>query len=175
MCFIILDQGKQHVATIVRVPSSEFPNSIEKTVMRLHVGHCRTKYAGMFFFYVVVADVKDLWWTETWIFPYDDSLIVPSIEDPLSKDARKRLSLLLNQEFSYALIIDENNKLRCVRKISFTESQRKLLPKLIGVLEEYAGKRLTLLQAKNAMDDYLANIDRVFLQQQFECLLREKG
>ena len=174
MCFIVIDQGKQHAATIVRIPSSEFPNTIEKNQMRLHIGLCRTKYADVFFFYPVVADSKRLWWTETWIYPYDDELIGPSPVDPLAKDARKRLNLLLNQEYSYTLIVDENNNLRCARKIFFTKSQREGFPKLTDLLIEYEGKVISLIQAKNAMDDYLVKISKSQLQQQFELLLREE-
>lgn len=173
MCFIVLDEGKQHAATIVRVPLSEFPNTIKTTPMRLYVGLCRNEYADMFFFYPVIADAKDMWWTETWIFPYDDEMIGPAPHDPLSKEARKRLSLLLNQEYSYALIVDENNKLRCTRKISFTKLQRERFPKLTEALKEYEGKRISLDQTKNAMDDYLTKIGKSQLQQQFELLLRE--
>jgi len=174
MCFIVLDKGKQHVATIVRVPSSEFPNTIKTTQMRLYIGLCRTKHADMFFFYPVIADIKNLWWTETWIFPYDDEMIDPGPYNPLSKEARKRLSLLLNQEFSYALIVDENNKLRCDRKITFTKSQKEGFPLLNKVIRQYKGNRISLAQAKNAIDDYLTKIDELQLQQQFELLLREE-
>jgi tetratricopeptide (TPR) repeat protein len=174
MCFIVLDQGTQHAATIVRVPASEFPNTIETTPMRLHIGLCRTKYADLFFFYPIVADSKDLWWTETWIYPYDDELIDSFPNDPIAKDARKKLSLLLNQEYSYALIVDENNKLRCTRKVSFTKSQREGFSKLTEVLKEYEGNKISIVQAKNAIDDYLAKISKSQLQQQFELLLREE-
>ena len=60
MCFIVLDEGKPCAATIVRIPSSDFPNIIATTPMRLHIGLCRTKCADLFFFYPIVADEKNL-------------------------------------------------------------------------------------------------------------------
>jgi len=174
MCFVVRDEGKPHAATIVRVPSSEFADTIATTPMRLYVGLCRTKQADLFFFYPVVADAKDLWWAETWIFPYDDELIGPAPDDPLAKEARKKLNLLLNQAYSHALIIDENSKLRCARTIPFTKTQRNEFPKLAGLLKFYKGKRISLAQAKSAMEDYLATIGKLQLQQQFELLLREE-
>jgi hypothetical protein len=174
MCFIVLDEGKPHAATIVRIPSSEFPNTIATTPMRLYIGLCRTKHADMFFFYPVVADARDLWWTETWIFPYDDEPIGPAPDDPLAKEERKKLNLLLNQTYSRALIVDENNKLRCARKIPFTKTRRNELSKMAELLKGYEGKRISLVQAKRAIDDYLATISKLQLQQQFELLLREE-
>lgn len=174
MCFIVLNEGKPCAATIVRIPSSEFPNTIATTPMRLHIGLCRTKYVDLFFFYPVVADEKDLWWTEGLIYPYDDEVIHPTPDDPLSKESRKKLNLLLNQKFSYVLIVDENNKLRCARKIPFTKTQRNEFPKLAELLKGYEGKRISLVEAKSAMDDYTATISRSQIQQQCELLLREE-
>jgi hypothetical protein len=128
----------------------------------------------MFFFYPVVADARDLWWTETWIFPYDDEPIGPAPDDPLAKEERKKLNLLLNQTYSRALIVDENNKLRCARKIPFTKTRRNELSKMAELLKGYEGKRISLVQAKRAIDDYLATISKLQLQQQFELLLREE-
>jgi DNA-directed RNA polymerase subunit RPC12/RpoP len=174
MCFIVLDDGKPHAATILRLPSSEFPNTIQTTPMRLYVGLCRATSADLFFFYPVAADEKNLWWTETWIYPYDDEPIGPAPDDPLAKEARKRLTLLLNQEFSYVLIVDEYDRLRCARRIPFTKSQRQGFPALAGALKEYEGKRISLAQAKDSMDEYLAEISKPQLLQQFELLLKEE-
>jgi len=174
MCFIVLDERRSCAATIVRIPSSEFPNTIATTPMRLHIGLGRTQYADLFFFYTVVADEKDLWWAETWIYPYDDEAIGPAADDPLSKESRKKLNLLLNQRYSYVLIIDENNRLRCARKIPFTKTQRNEFPKLAELLKGYEGKRISLVQAKSALEAYLATISKPQLQQQFELLLREE-
>jgi hypothetical protein len=175
MCFIVLDEGKLHAATIIRLASSEFPNTIETTPMRLYVGLCRCRATGvdLFFFYPIVADEKALWFAETWIYPYDDEVIGPGPDDPLAKEARKRLTLLLNQEFSYAIIVDEFDRLRCARRIPFTKSQREGFPALAKTLKDYEGKRISLVQAKKAMDEYLAEISKLKLLQQFELLLRE--
>ena len=108
------------------------------------------------------------------IYPYDDEVIGPAPDDPLAKESRKKLNLLLNQTFSHVLIVDENNKLRCARKIPFTKTQRNGFPKLAELLKGYEGKRISLVQAKSAMDDYLATISKPQLQQQFELLLREE-
>jgi len=174
MCFIVHDEGSPHAATVVRVPSSEFPNIIATTLMRLHVGLCRTKHADLFFFYPVIAEAKHLWWAETWIFPYDDEVIGPSVDDPLAREARKRLNLLLNQTYSHTLIVDENNKLRGAREIPFTKTQRNEFPKLAELLKGYEGKRISLVQAKSAVEDYLATISRPQLCRQFESLIREE-
>jgi hypothetical protein len=174
MCFIVLDEGQPHAATIVRVPSREFPHTIATTPMRLYVGLCRTQHADLFFFYPVVADARELWWAETWILPYDDELIGPAPDDPLAREARRRLELLLNQEYSLALIVDENNRLRCARRIPFTRTQRNQFPKLARLLKGYAGKRISLAQVGGAISEYLAAISKQQLQQQFELLLREE-
>jgi hypothetical protein len=176
MCFIVLNKGKPHAATIVRLASSEFPNTIETTLMRLYVGLCRCRATNvdLFFFYPIIADEKSLWFAETWIYPYDDEVIGPAPDDPLAKEARKKLALLLNQEFSYVIIVDEHDRLRCARRISFTKSQRQGFPALAKILKEYEGKRISLVQAKNAMDEYLAEIDKPRLLAQFELLLREE-
>jgi hypothetical protein len=174
MCFLVRDQGTLHAATIVRVPSAEFTNTIETTPMRLHVGLWLGVPVDMFFFYVIVADEKDLWWTETWIFPYDDERIGPAPNDPLAKDGRKRLSQLFKQEFSYCLIVDENNNLRCARKIFLTASQKKAFPILAKTLKDYEGKRISLVQVQDAIDRYTDTISKPKLERQFEGLLSEK-
>jgi hypothetical protein len=175
MCFIVLDKGKPLAATIVRLPSSEFPDTIETSLMRLYVGlcRCRATKVDLFFFYPVIADEKSLWFAETWIYPYDDEVVGPAPDDSLAKEARKRLALLFNQEFSYVIIVDEYNKLRCARRIPFTKSQREGFPTLARMLKEYEGKRISLIQAKNAMNEYLTEIDKTRLLAQFELLLRE--
>ena len=143
--------------------------------MRLYVGRGHTKHADLFFFYPIVADSRRLWWAETWIFPYDDERIGPAPDEPLAKEERRKLSLLLSQTYTHALIVDENSRLRCARKIPFTKSQREEFSKLSELLTEYEGKGISLVQAKSALDTYLGWVKKPFLEQQFELLLREEG
>lgn len=160
MCFIAILDGKEHAATIVRLPSSEFRDNLESTLVRLYIDLYRSKDADVFSFYDIVADSKNLWSTETWIFPYDDELIGPSPDDPLSKEARKRLNLLLSQEFSHAIFVDESNSVRCIRKITYTTRQKKCFAQLADELKRYKGKRISLQQGFSAVLDYREKVPK---------------
>lgn len=173
MFFIVLDGGKEHVATIVRVPSSEFPKDIQTTPRRLYIALIRTRHGDMFSLYYGLADPRHLWWTETWISPYEDETPESSPTYPLDKEGRKRLELLLRQSYSHTIIVDENDNLRCVMKTPFTERQIKDFPPITESLESYAGKRLTLSELAEAISECLAGISEDLVREQLEILFAE--
>jgi hypothetical protein len=172
MCFIVIADGEEHVAIVVRVPSNEFIDNIASAPMRLDVALYRFEDTDLFPMWVVIEDAKSLWWAETRILPYETQ--EHSLNDPLSEEGLKRLRLLLGQEFSHCLIVDEYNKLRCTRKVWYTKNQRQRFATLAEKLGKYEGKRIGLSQAKNIKENYLARVSLQDLTQRFEALLREE-
>ena len=133
----------------------------------------RTRYGDLFSLYHALADSQHLWWTETWISPYEDDTPVSSPTYPLDKDGRKRLELLLQQSYSHTIIVDENDNLRYATQTPFTERQIKDFSPLAKSLESYAGKRMTLSELAEAISACRVGISEKFVQEQLEILFAE--
>ena len=170
MCFIVTEGAKEHTAIIVRASLSEFRRPVNnETPIRLHVDFYAGKEADLFAVYpVIYDDPRDPFFKETWLSPYDE---VKGPPDPLSKEHRKMLRLLLKQDYAQTIVVDEKDKVMMVRKIIFTLEQKKTFERLVHKLNDYSGKTVSLNQFLSAVIEYLNKVPLSKLTRAFVSLV----
>jgi hypothetical protein len=174
MIFIVVEDGKEHAAVIVRADRSEFHSPVtSSTPMRLHIDFYSGRQGDIFSIYpLVMDDPKDPAFKETWLHPYDDRADVETTE-PLLAEARKRLRLLLTQKYAWMIFVDGQDQVLLVRKVNYTSQQIKTFQKYNGKLDSYEGKTIAKIQYFALLQEYLNTVPLATLQRQFLQLFKQ--
>jgi hypothetical protein len=175
MVFVVCEDGKEHAAVIARAESSEFQSVVtSSTPMRLHIDFYSGRLGDVFGVYPLVLDNQnDPAFKETWLLPYDDEPDVRA-KDPLSAESRKRLRLLLRQQYAWLIFVDGHDRILWVRRVGFTGEQLKSFKKYDGTLDRYAGKTLGQGRHIPLLTEYLNAVSTDALRRQFLELFRQK-
>ena len=156
MVFIVLEDGKEHAAVIVRADTSEFKTTVTpSTPIRMHIDFYSGRNGDIFSLYPTVLDNPNKpFFSETWLRPYDDPADNKTT-DPLSAESRKRLRLLLNQRYVWTIFVDNNDQIILVCKVNYTDRQIKNFKEYNKKLDNYAGRTITNMQYFALIQEYL--------------------
>jgi HEAT repeat protein len=175
MVFIVCEDGVEQAAVIARADRSEFHSVVtDSTPMRLHIDFFTGRGGALFGIYpLVMDDPTDPAFKETWMNPYDDLPEFGTI-DPLSAEQRKRLQLLLSQQYVWMIFINHNNQYLWVRKVAYTSQQLKVFQEYSKKLDQYTGRTIEKTQYFNLLQEYMNAVSTETLQRDFVQLFKQR-
>ena len=170
MVFIVREDGRERAAVIVRIDPSELHAEVTpSTPMRMHLDFYEGSIGDVFGVYPLVLDGDRPAFKETWLHPYDDAPEVQST-DPLAAGSRRRLRLLLRQQYAWTIFVNWKDEILWVRKVEFTAEQVQSFRKYDATLDHYVGKQLGKMHYFTLLQEYLDAVTTEDLNAKFRRL-----